>query len=242
MSYSISEFAQLCGINATTLRAWQRRYGLLKPMRTHGGHRVYSDDDVQQALKILDWIKKGVTVSQVKPLLTSTEPRHTNNWQTLQGSMLQRLKEGKIESLRQLIYDSGREYPRAELVNDVLRPLRSKVSANTPAMMTLREILDGIIISYTSYCLEGDKKTPGDNYLLAGWQLSDPCEIWLEALKRTGQGHRIDVLPLPTDLPAPEIFPERKWLLVTTRKLTLTRKRQLELWHQQGLSLQVIVL
>ncbi len=61
MPYSIGEFARLCGINATTLRAWQRRYGLLKPLRTDGGHRQYSDDDVQQALKILDWVKKRGT-------------------------------------------------------------------------------------------------------------------------------------------------------------------------------------
>lgn len=79
----------------------------------------------------------------------------------------------------------------------MLRPLRSQVSANVPAIMTLREILDGIIIAYTSFCLEGDKKAPGDNFLITGWHLTDACEIWLEALKRTGQGHRIDVLPVP---------------------------------------------
>ncbi|MBA0219773.1 MerR family transcriptional regulator [Pectobacterium brasiliense] len=242
MSYSIGEFSQLCGINATTLRAWQRRYGLLKPMRTDGGHRLYSDDDVQQALKILDWVKKGVPVSQVKPLLARPGTRRTNNWLALQESMLQRLKEGKIESLRQLVYDAGREYPRTELVREVLRPLRSKVSANIPAMMTLREILDGIIISYTSFCLEGDKRAPGDNYLITGWHLSDPCEIWLEALMRTGQGLRIDVLPVPPVTLAPEIFPERKWLLVTTGKLTAARKKQIDLWQQHVASLDVIPL
>ncbi|ATV43216.1 MULTISPECIES: MerR family transcriptional regulator [Pectobacterium] len=242
MSYSIGEFSRLCGINATTLRAWQRRYGLLKPMRTDGGHRLYSDDDVQQALKILDWVKKGVPVSQVKPLLARPGTRRTNNWLALQESMLQRLKEGKIESLRQLIYDAGREYPRTELVSEVLRPLRSKVSANIPAMMTLREILDGIIISYTSFCLEGDKRAPGDNYLITGWHLSDPCEIWLEALMRTGQGLRIDVLPVPPATLAPEIFPERKWLLVTTGKLTAARKKQIDLWQQHVASLDVIPL
>ncbi|WP_225087573.1 MerR family transcriptional regulator [Pectobacterium colocasium] len=242
MSYSIGEFSRLCGINATTLRAWQRRYGLLKPMRTDGGHRLYSDDDVQQALKILDWVKKGVPVSQVKPLLARPGTRRTNNWLALQESMLQRLKEGKIESLRQMIYDAGREYPRTELVREVLRPLRSKVSANIPAMMTLREILDGIIISYTSFCLEGDKRAPGDNYLITGWHLSDPCEIWLEALMRTGQGLRIDVLPVPPATLAPEIFPERKWLLVTTGKLTAARKKQIDLWQQHVTSLDVIPL
>lgn len=242
MPYSIGEFARLCGINATTLRAWQRRYGLIKPMRTDGGHRLYSDDDVEQALKILDWVKKGVPVSQVKPLLARPETRRTNNWLSLQESMLQRLKEGKIEALRQQIYDSGREYPHQEWVTEVLRPLRSKVSANIPAIMTLREILDGIIISYTAFCLEGDKKAPGDNYLITGWHLTDSCEIWLEALKRTGQGQRIDVLPVPPVTLAPEIFPDRKWLLVTSGKLTAARKIQIELWQQQVASLDVIAL
>lgn len=64
MSYSIGEFARVCGITPTTLRAWQRRYGLLKPQRTDGGHRLYSDDDIQLALKILDWVKKGVPISR----------------------------------------------------------------------------------------------------------------------------------------------------------------------------------
>ncbi|HFB2208043.1 TPA: MerR family transcriptional regulator, partial [Shigella flexneri 1c] len=180
MAYSIGEFARLSGITATTLRAWQRRYGLLKPQRTEGGHRQYSDEDVQQALKILDWVKKGVPIGQVKPLLERPTSRLTNNWLTLQQSMLQRLQDGKIESLRQMIYDAGREYPRPELVANVLRPLRSQVSANVAAAMTLREILDGIIIAYTSFCLEGDKKAPGDNILLSGWNLNDPCEVWLE--------------------------------------------------------------
>lgn len=241
MAYSIGEFAKLCGITATTLRAWQRRYGLLKPLRTDGGHRQYSEEDVQQALKILDWVKKGVPIGQVKPLLERPTARRTNNWQTLQENMLQRLKEGKIDALRQLVYNAGREYPRPELVTEVLRPLRSQVSARVPAMMTLREILDGIIIAYTSFCLEGDKKAPGDNYLITGWHLSDPCEIWLEALKRTGQGHRIDVLPIPPAALAPEIFPERKWLLIASGKLSAVRKKQIEQW-QQAVALEVVIL
>lgn len=241
MAYSIGEFARLSGITATTLRAWQRRYGLLKPERTDGGHRLYSDEDVQQALKILDWVKKGVPIGQVKSLLERPAPRRANNWQTLQQAMLQKLQVGKIESLRQIIYDAGREYPRPELVTNVLRPLRSQISANVAAAMTLREILDGILIAYTSFCLEGDKKAPGDNILISGWHLNDPCEIWLEALTRTGQGHRIDILPVPPAALAPEIFPDRKWLLVTSGKLTAVRKKQVAQWQQQ-VSLEVIIL
>ena len=44
--YSIGEVAERCGINPVTLRAWQRRYGLLKPQRSEGGHRQFDDEDI----------------------------------------------------------------------------------------------------------------------------------------------------------------------------------------------------
>ena len=46
--YTIGEVALLCDINPVTLRAWQRRYGLLKPQRTDGGHRLFNDDDIDR--------------------------------------------------------------------------------------------------------------------------------------------------------------------------------------------------
>ena len=42
----IRELSSLTGVNSVTLRAWERRYGLLKPQRTPKGHRLYSMQDV----------------------------------------------------------------------------------------------------------------------------------------------------------------------------------------------------
>lgn len=42
----IGEVARRTGVTVPTLRAWERRYGLLDPARTDGGHRLYCDDDV----------------------------------------------------------------------------------------------------------------------------------------------------------------------------------------------------
>lgn len=240
MNYSIGEFAKLCGINATTLRAWQRRYGLLKPERSEGGHRLYSDDDIQQALNILDWLKKGVPVSQVKILLERPEEKYTNQWVSLQEKLLQLLSAGRIDAARNIIYDSGREYQREDLVTQLLRPLRRKISANLATTITIREILDGIIVAYTSFCLEGDKKSPGDNYLISGWHLTDACEVWMEALKRTGQNKRIDVLPHLPAMLAPDIFPDRHWILVTAEKLTSARTKQVAQWQENVKSLEIV--
>jgi len=37
--YPMRTLSELTGIPATTLRAWERRYGLLEPVRTPAGHR-----------------------------------------------------------------------------------------------------------------------------------------------------------------------------------------------------------
>lgn len=44
----IGEVSRRTGVAVPTLRAWERRYGLLEPERTEGGHRLYREDDVHR--------------------------------------------------------------------------------------------------------------------------------------------------------------------------------------------------
>jgi len=57
------------GINPVTLRAWERRYGLIRPLRTPKGHRLYSADDIARIRRILSLLDEGVAVSQVGRVL-----------------------------------------------------------------------------------------------------------------------------------------------------------------------------
>jgi DNA-binding transcriptional MerR regulator len=58
----IGEVARRTGVTVPTLRAWERRYGLLLPVRTAGGHRRYSDEDVQRVLAVLELAGQGWAV------------------------------------------------------------------------------------------------------------------------------------------------------------------------------------
>ncbi|MFB2651695.1 MerR family transcriptional regulator [Shewanella seohaensis] len=68
----IGEVSLLTGVNAVTLRAWQRRFGLVIPARTPKGHRLYTPQNIQQIHEINAWLAKGVAISKVKPLLMSS--------------------------------------------------------------------------------------------------------------------------------------------------------------------------
>lgn len=78
--YSIGDVAERCGINPVTLRAWQRRYGLLKPQRSEGGHRQFDEEDIQRIEEIKRWIKSGVSVSKVKVLLEQGTVATDDDW------------------------------------------------------------------------------------------------------------------------------------------------------------------
>jgi DNA-binding transcriptional MerR regulator len=59
----------LTGVNPVTLRAWERRYGLVKPLRTPKGHRLYTPQDVERIRRVLALIERGVAISRVRELI-----------------------------------------------------------------------------------------------------------------------------------------------------------------------------
>ena len=62
--YNLNLIVQETGLKADTIRAWERRYGLPQPGRTAGGHRLYSDYDLQTMHWLLQRQKDGMRISQ----------------------------------------------------------------------------------------------------------------------------------------------------------------------------------
>ena len=55
----IAAVSSLLGIPVPTIRSWERRYGFPVPARTHGQHRRYSVEEVDQLRKLRDEITRG---------------------------------------------------------------------------------------------------------------------------------------------------------------------------------------
>ena len=52
------------GLTADTLRAWERRYGLPVPQRTAGGHRLYSQRDIETIKWLMKRQAEGFSISR----------------------------------------------------------------------------------------------------------------------------------------------------------------------------------
>lgn len=66
--FSISDLEQLSGIKAHTIRIWEQRYGILRPVRTATNIRTYCDDDLRRLLNVATLCGRGYRISQVAQL------------------------------------------------------------------------------------------------------------------------------------------------------------------------------
>jgi DNA-binding transcriptional MerR regulator len=66
--YRIHKVAQLTGLSAALIRAWESRYSLVVPVRTPAGYRLYSDEDVAVLLGAQRLMRKGMAPMQVAKL------------------------------------------------------------------------------------------------------------------------------------------------------------------------------
>jgi len=60
----IGELSRRAGVSHDTLRAWERRYGLLQPERTAGGFRLYTPADERRIAEMLRLLKEGLAPAE----------------------------------------------------------------------------------------------------------------------------------------------------------------------------------
>ena len=132
--FPIREVSRLTGVNPVTLRAWERRYGLIQPTRTDSGHRLYSQADIDAVRSILAWIERGVAVSKVGSILAKSASSRSvatpayndvvsddwSQWQDQLRSALQNFDESRLERVYGQIFSC---YPLQVVFQSIFMPV-----------------------------------------------------------------------------------------------------------------------
>ena len=66
--FRINVVAKRVGLSEALIRAWERRYKLLKPQRTPGGYRAYSEADVALLQRVKELTGQGVSIGEAARL------------------------------------------------------------------------------------------------------------------------------------------------------------------------------
>ena len=77
---NISALARRTGVAADTLRKWELRYGVIRPYRTPGGQRRYTEQDLARVEWLRDRLREGYRIGEAAALLgsrTEEQPRRS---------------------------------------------------------------------------------------------------------------------------------------------------------------------
>jgi len=207
----IREVARQTGVNAVTLRAWERRYGLIVPQRTPKGHRLFSAEHVQRIHTILTWLNRGVPVSQVKGLIDSAQPNADaveNEWHTLRQNLLQAISELAERRLDDAVNQAMALYPPRTLCEQLLLPLlqalEQRWQGQFGAQMERVFFLSWLRSKFGARIYHNNRQLQGPALLLVN-QSDLPLEphLWLSAWLASSANCPVEVFDWP--LPAAEL-------------------------------------
>jgi DNA-binding transcriptional MerR regulator len=69
----IGELSRRSGVSPELLRAWENRYGLLRPMRSDGGFRLYSPRDERRVAVMRSHLERGLSAAEAARLTLDEE-------------------------------------------------------------------------------------------------------------------------------------------------------------------------
>ena len=128
--YTIGTVSKLTGVGAITLRAWERRYGLIKPVRKESGHRLYTRAHIDQINRITALTQQGMRISQIQPeMLESSlqtgkgDDAEGNHWQEYLNSMVAAVVSFDEDRLEEIYNEALSLYSIGKVTEKLLAPL-----------------------------------------------------------------------------------------------------------------------
>lgn len=202
--YPIREVSRITGVNSVTLRAWERRYGLIRPQRTPKGHRLYAREDIERVERILQWLGRGVPVSQVKELLDQPEAAPmpepaSGDWPSQQRQLIAAVEALDLGQLEVLFNQSLALYPVSVCLTELWQPAVRELEehwADQLGAALQRRCLEAFLRTRIGIRLHHANQALKGPTLLIAPLPDDPGPLWLllAALAASDAGYRIQLL------------------------------------------------
>ena len=220
--YSTQTAARLSGLTPFVLRAWEKRYQVVKPVRTETNRRMYSDADVERLTLLRRLTDEGLAISgiagmsdaELRALLVRMEDEVGREdgsgadfagWRT---ELLRHVQRLDAVGLERTLLDAERELSRGALIEHVLFPVvieigsgwregRIRIVQEHLASSVLRRVLVAL--------LNADVHPDGAARAVSATPAGQMHElgVLLAALALSSEG--VPVTHLGADLPAAEI-------------------------------------
>ena len=132
--YPIRTVSDLTEVNAITLRAWERRYGLFEPVRKASGHRLYTQEHIDLITRVVGLLDRGMRIGQVKAQLEAensaimTSDQVVNaTWKRYIDRMMAAVIQFNEDGLEDVYGEALALYPIDKVTENLLTPLLAEL-------------------------------------------------------------------------------------------------------------------
>ncbi|WED23587.1 MerR family transcriptional regulator [Vibrio sp. JC009] len=197
--YAIREVSEITGIKPVTLRAWQRRYGLIQPQRKESGHRLYTEENIEKIKLIQRWLAKGIAIGKVKALIESGEDIGSSPDSAVLTESedlliaLSALNRGRAESVVSTVL---KEYPLNIVMEQFFYPVLESLERVKASQRSLQKaLLQSLMISKATSILEAENRAFKKlKALVINLDETGSLPAWMSAIELSDRGYSISFL------------------------------------------------
>lgn len=125
--YNLNAVLREVDLSADVLRAWERRYQLPVPQRTSGGHRLYSQYDVETIKWLKAKLKEGLSISRAvslwRDIASTSDPLENLPSSPLEVMAVSQKTNDAIESYREMWVNACLDYDSTSAENGLNQAL-----------------------------------------------------------------------------------------------------------------------
>ncbi|MEK6410517.1 MAG: MerR family transcriptional regulator [Acidobacteriota bacterium] len=216
--YLIGTVTKRTGLSIDVVRVWERRYGAVRPARSDGGTRLYSDADVLRLRRLRQAVENGHSIGQAAKLSESEldelisdagQPRDAADpYRAVRERFIEAVQTMDVVAADQELARAATLFPARELVKKIVVPILDEVSERWArkefgvahehfASGLLRSMLVSLLRIYRPY---GNLDT-----LVLATPAGERHEFGLLFAALLAAAHGWRVVYLGVDLPADEI-------------------------------------
>jgi len=213
--YPIRSISELTGVATTTLRAWERRYGLLKPSRTAKGHRLYSGEDIDLVKEIVKLLKSNHTISEAIRIIKNPELNASissevkGHWAVYQQRMLKSIENFNEQNLDTTYNEALSIYPVDMVTQEVIIPVLQVLGERwqeREAGVAEEHFFSAFLRNKLGARLHHESRRSRGNKILVSCLPGEHHELGILLFCIAAIGHGYQILYLGTNMPPSELL------------------------------------
>ncbi|WP_312948527.1 transcriptional regulator [Superficieibacter sp.] len=196
---STDHICTITGIHPANLYRWHR-YGLISAGDFTEG---WNETQLEDIRNVKSQTARGATLSEIRDSHQSGSPVRSFGWTALKGELLWLLEFGSDRALIRYVRGIVRDYSSDDMINSLLRPANLWLQKDTRQGACRRlQRFHQCVVQRADTLTRMSGRSGNIPLFLEAISVKDDNEIWLEAIRLSGQGFCVEVSPSVSNAPA----------------------------------------